>query len=55
MVIDWSNKKPKTYVDIKSVELRDVLRQVLKDVSGISLREDKPTVRPTICNVIPLQ
>lgn len=41
---DWQNKFQKTYVDIKSVELRGVLREVLKDVSGVGLREEKPTV-----------
>jgi len=42
--LDWQNKYQKTYVDIKSIEIRTVLREVLKDVSGIGLREDKPTV-----------
>ena len=32
------------YVDIKSDGLRDVLRIVLRDVHGLSLREDKITV-----------
>lgn len=44
--VDYQNKFLKSYVDIKSVDLRDVLREVLKDVSGIGLREDKPTVGP---------
>lgn len=43
---DWQNKFQKTFVDIKSVELRTVLREVLKDVQYVAgLREDKPTVR----------
>jgi hypothetical protein len=34
----------KTYVDIKSEPLRDVLREVLEGVNTISLRGDKPEV-----------
>ncbi|KAI5840555.1 hypothetical protein DFP73DRAFT_482409 [Morchella snyderi] len=45
---DYQNKFLKSYVDIKSVDLRDVLREVLKDVSGIGLREDKPTIEPSL-------
>ncbi|PUU80698.1 hypothetical protein B9Z19DRAFT_1078786 [Tuber borchii] len=45
---DWQNKYQKTYVDIKSIEIRTVLREILKDVSGIGLREDKPTVEPNL-------
>lgn len=41
---DWQNKFQNTYVDVKSVELRGLLREVLKDVSGVGLREEKPTV-----------
>ena len=37
-----------SYVDVKSKELQKVLIEVLADVRGISLREDKPTVRPTL-------
>jgi hypothetical protein len=32
------------YVDIKSEGLRDILRIVLRDVRGLSLREDQITV-----------
>ena len=32
------------YVDIKSEELRDILKTVLRDVQIINLNEDKPTV-----------
>ena len=35
---------PTFYIDIKSEGLRDILRTVLRDVNGICLREDKPTV-----------
>jgi hypothetical protein len=34
-----------TYVDVKSELLRDVLRDVLQNVSGISLNESKLSVR----------
>ncbi|KAI9748613.1 MAG: hypothetical protein M4579_007174 [Chaenotheca gracillima] len=43
--IDRMTKEPTCYVDIKSEELRDILRTILRDVSGISLVEDKPSVR----------
>ncbi|KAL7275470.1 hypothetical protein RUND412_001577 [Rhizina undulata] len=45
---DWQNKYQKTYIDIKSIELRGILRELMKDVSGIGLREEKPTVEPNI-------
>ncbi len=32
------------YIDIKSEELRDILRTILSDVQIINLNEDKPTV-----------
>ncbi|KAI9891861.1 MAG: hypothetical protein M1814_002246 [Vezdaea aestivalis] len=34
-----------TFIDVKSDGLRDILREVLKDVRGICLREDKPEVQ----------
>jgi hypothetical protein len=46
-ILDRNTKDATSYVDIKSEELRDVLREVLKDVYGISLMVDKPTVRPS--------
>jgi len=42
--IDKETKESTFHVDVKSEELRDILREVLKDVHGISLMEDKPTV-----------
>lgn len=45
---DWQNKYLKTFVDIKSIHLRSVLRDVLKDVAGVPLREDKPTIEPNL-------
>jgi hypothetical protein len=40
-----NNTNPKDYVDIKSKELRDILRRVLGDASDVSFAEDEPTVR----------
>ena len=45
---DWQNRYQKTFVDIKSQELKAVLKEVLDGIEGISLVEDKPTVRPTL-------
>jgi hypothetical protein len=46
-IIDRNTKDPTSYIDIKSEELRDNLREVLKDVHGNSLMVEKPTVRPS--------
>jgi hypothetical protein len=46
-ILDRDNKDAAFYVDIKSEELRDILREILKDVHGISLMVEKPTVRPS--------
>ena len=43
--IDEANMHYKTFVDIKSEALRDVLREVLEGVNTVSLRGDKPEVR----------
>lgn len=42
--VDKKTKEPTFHVDVKSEELRDILREVLKDVYGVSLMEDKPSV-----------
>ena len=42
--LDKETKEPTFYVDIKSEELRDILKEVLKDVYGVSLIEDKPSI-----------
>jgi hypothetical protein len=42
--LDKETKEPTFHVDVKSEELRDILREVLKDVYGVSLMEDKPSV-----------
>jgi hypothetical protein len=33
-----------SYIDIKSEDLRDILREVLHDIKAVSLMEDKPSV-----------
>ncbi|KAI9853841.1 MAG: hypothetical protein M1813_001787 [Trichoglossum hirsutum] len=45
---DKSNTVYKYFVDIRSEGLRDILREILKEVKGVSLREDKPTVSPKL-------
>lgn len=44
-ITDRTGLAPTSYVDIKSKELQEVLVKVLADVRGVSLREDKPSVR----------
>jgi hypothetical protein len=41
---DKENKYYTEYVDVKSEGLQDVLYEIFKDVDGVSLREDKPSV-----------
>jgi len=36
---------PTYYVDIKSKDLRDILRTILRDIRMINLNEDKPTIK----------
>lgn len=36
---------PTYYVDIKSKELRDILRTILRNIRMINLNEDKPTIK----------
>jgi hypothetical protein len=43
--VDRTTEKQTHHIDIKSEGLRDVLRSVLKDVKGICLREEKPSVQ----------
>lgn len=42
---DERNMHFKTYIDIKSELLRDVLRQLLQGIPTVSLHGDKPEVR----------
>lgn len=41
---DWENKYKSTVVDIKSKLLREALQEIMKDVKGVSLVEDRPSV-----------
>jgi hypothetical protein len=41
---DKENKYYTEYVDVKSEGLQDILREIFKDVNGVSLVEDKPSV-----------
>ncbi|KAI9765879.1 MAG: hypothetical protein M1839_005295, partial [Geoglossum umbratile] len=45
---DKENKYYTEYVDVKSEGLQDVLREIFKDVNGVSLGEDKPSVHPAL-------
>jgi ATPase family associated with various cellular activities (AAA) len=45
---DWENKYRNTVVDIKSNPLRDALAEIMKDVKGVSLVEDKPSMDPNM-------
>jgi hypothetical protein len=42
--VDRDTKETTCYVDIKSEQLRDVLRKVLVDISVVSLKGHKPSV-----------
>lgn len=42
--LDRDTKETTYYIDIKSEQLRDVLRTLLEDISVISLKEDKLSV-----------
>jgi hypothetical protein len=46
-ILDRKTKDAISYIDIKSEELRGILREVLKDVHSISLMVEKPIVRPS--------
>lgn len=41
---DWENKYKNTVVDIKSKLLREAMQEIMKDVKGVSLVEDVPSV-----------
>ncbi|KAI9769842.1 MAG: hypothetical protein M1840_003836 [Geoglossum simile] len=45
---DKENKYYTEYMDIKSEGLQNILCEVFKDVSGVSLRGDKPSVHPAL-------
>lgn len=43
-ILDKQTSEQEFYIDVKSDKLRDVLRVVLREVRGLSLREDNITV-----------
>lgn len=45
---DWENKFKNVVVDIKSKPLREALQEIMKDVRGISLVEEQPSVDPNM-------
>ncbi|OJD27989.1 hypothetical protein ACJ73_00622 [Blastomyces percursus] len=52
--LDRMTKETKTFVDIKSEALLDVLLEIVRDVRAISLREDKPSIeRNFLYNFLP--
>nr|KMM69764.1 hypothetical protein CPAG_06078 [Coccidioides posadasii RMSCC 3488] len=46
--IDRKTQEPTVYIDVKSTGLRDVLRDMLRDVRSVSLEEDTPQVERNI-------
>jgi hypothetical protein len=50
--LDKNNKLFSTFLDMKSDELRDILRLLLKDVKAVCLREDKPTVSRSFMDAV---
>ncbi|KIW99705.1 uncharacterized protein Z518_11118 [Rhinocladiella mackenziei CBS 650.93] len=46
--VERTSLKSTTYVDIKSEDLRDILRIVLKDIKWLSLGEDKPAIEQNL-------
>ncbi|KAF2089738.1 hypothetical protein K490DRAFT_37021 [Saccharata proteae CBS 121410] len=45
---DYENKYKHTLVDIKSKLLREALKEIMKDVKGVSLVEDNPAISPNM-------
>ncbi|KAF2262142.1 P-loop containing nucleoside triphosphate hydrolase protein [Lojkania enalia] len=45
---DWEGKHANTYVDVKSKQLRDSLHEIMKDVKGVSLVDDVPSLDPNL-------
>ncbi|KAK8159451.1 putative AAA family ATPase [Phyllosticta citrichinensis] len=45
---DWENKYRSTVVDIKSKLLREALAEIFKDVKGVSLVEEQPSIDPNM-------
>lgn len=45
---DWENKYKNTVVDIKSKLLKEALQEIMKDVKGVSLVEEQPSIDPNM-------
>lgn len=45
---DWENKYRNTVIDIKSKLLREALQEIMKDVKGVSLVEEQPSIDPNM-------
>jgi hypothetical protein len=45
---DWEGKYKATVVDIKSKQLREVLRDVIGNIKGVSLVEETPKLDPNM-------
>lgn len=45
---DWENKYQNTVLDIKSKALKEALKDVMKDVKGVSFAEDTPIIDPNM-------
>ncbi|KAF2182673.1 P-loop containing nucleoside triphosphate hydrolase protein [Zopfia rhizophila CBS 207.26] len=48
----YTTKDTTSYIDIKSELLRDILKEILQDVRGVSLAEDMPTLTCTQVELI---
>ncbi len=42
---DKKTLSPTHYIDIKSEELRDILRKILRNIRTVNINEDKPAVK----------
>jgi len=45
---DWENRYLNTVLDIKSKALKEALKDVMKDVKGVSFAEDTPVIDPNM-------
>lgn len=45
---DWEGKYKTTYVDVKSKDLRECLREVIGNIKGVSLVEETPKLNPNL-------
>ena len=45
---DWEGKYKTTYVDVKSKDLRECLREVIGNIKGVSLVEETPKLDPNL-------